>query len=476
METFLNYLYNLLAGLAVFFGFSLIVFIHEFGHFLAAKAFHFKIDVFSIGFGPAVWKRKFGGVEYRISAIPFGGYVALPQLDPSGMEKIQGGKDSASQAVRPASPWKRIVVAAAGPFGNVVLAVVLAYVIYWTPQAKTGVIETRIGGVVTNSAAYAAGLRAGDVITAVNGQRVTNWPDLSVENLLAGDSGRATFAILRDKQSLSLTIPLDKDPVYNIWALGGVYPKTPCLVERVQPNSAADKAGLHPGDLLQSVNGVPVFSVSHFIALVTKNGAKPADFVYRRGQETKASTITPIFDEVAQHPVIGVIISGGNNIPWMMYRDPWKQLQWDSMSVIRLLKGLVAPKEKGQRAAIASNIGGPPMILMSLFAVVRNSMLDTIGFLRMLCVNLAILNILPIPILDGGHILFALFEILTRRKPNPKFIAVVSNAFAFLLIALMLLLSYRDIAGKIHRDHLRAEAERESVPAAQAPAATGERK
>ena len=176
---------KILAGLAVALLFSLAIFIHELGHFLAAKWFGLQVDTFAIGFGPSLWKRKINGVEYKIGVILFGGYVALPQLDPSGMEKIQGSTDDKNASdedkhedereLPDIAAWKRIVVSVAGPFGNVVLAVLLAFIIYWVPAARTGIVDTLVGVVVETSEAWKAGLRAGDRILEVNGEKVDTW-------------------------------------------------------------------------------------------------------------------------------------------------------------------------------------------------------------------------------------------------------------------------------------------------------------
>jgi regulator of sigma E protease len=156
-----------------------------------------------------------------------------------------------------------------------------------------------------------------------------------------------------------------------------------------------------------------------------------------------------------------------------MYREPWQQLKWDSMSVVRVLQALIAPESKGERKAVATNIGGPVAIVMGLYHTVRGNMMDGFGFLRMICVNLAILNLLPFPVLDGGHIIFALFEIITRRKPHPKVVAVLVNAFAVLLIGLMALLVYTDISKKIKYNKAVRALEREEAAEAvtNAPAA-----
>ena len=162
-------------------------------------------------------------------------------------------------------------------------------------------------------------------------------------------------------------------------------------------------------------------------------------------------SVTPRYEEEAKRYLIGIRWSDGREgtKPWMMYRDPWQQLKWDSLSVVRVLQALSAPKSPGERKAVARNIGGPVAIVMMFYGTVRGSPIDGLGLLRMICVNLAILNLLPFPVLDGGHIIFALYEIITRRKPHPKVVAALVNTFAVLLIGLMLLLVYTDITRKI---------------------------
>ena len=190
----MEFLLSVLAGACVLLLFGLAIFIHEFGHFLAARWMGLQVDAFAIGFGPALWKRTVNGVEYKIGCIPFGGYVALPQLDPSGMEKVQGGNGEASRDDLPdIAAWRRIVVAVAGPFGNMVLAVALALCIAWMPGVRTGALDTRIGLVEEGTAAWEAGLRTGDRIESVNGHKVSTWTDMEVEWQLAGGSGEATF-------------------------------------------------------------------------------------------------------------------------------------------------------------------------------------------------------------------------------------------------------------------------------------------
>ncbi len=479
-----EFMLSVLAGVGVALLFSLAVFVHEFGHFIAARWLGLQVDAFSIGFGPAIWKRKINGVEYKICWIPFGGYVALPQLDPSGMEKLQGESNTAEerasgvatealqvptnapevestevghddkkvvQELPDVAPWKRIVVSVAGPFGNVVLAVLLAYFIFWMPSARTGAVGTRVGMVEEESAAWHTGLRSGDTIATVNGRKIATWTDLQVEWQLAGEAGSALCGIERQGQVLEMQLELGTNNLFGIMMLAGVYPESRCEVGQVVPGSAAAAAGLRQGDLIVALDDTPVTDAQQLINLIGRQGAKSATLTIQRAKGRESVSITPRFDEERQRWMIGIVFGDKRESvkPWMMYRNPWQQLKWDSLSVMRVLQALVAPDSKGERKAVAKNIGGPVAIVMGLYSTVRGNLMDGFGFLRMICINLAILNLLPLPVLDGGHIMFALYEIVTRRKPHPKVVALLVNTFAIALIGMMLLLAYTDIAKRI---------------------------
>lgn len=380
----MEFLITVLAIVACILLFSFAIFIHEFGHFLAAKLLGFQVDTFSIGFGPALWKKKIKGVEYRISAIPFGGYVALPQLDPAGTAGVQGSQTESGEDAKDEEPdaeppapmanWKKIIVAFAGPFGNIVLAVVLALILSAVPSARFGKLSAEIGDLVEDGPAAKAGMQVGDVVVSVNGNAVKTWPDLMTEVQIAGERA-AEFVVERGGTNVVLTITPERDAV-----TGG------CFIK----------------------------------ALSTTNAVRYA--------------------------------------AWMPDRNPFRQLAWDAGSMARVLKALVTPKESG---STAKQLGGPVMIAEGLYRQVRHDGWDAIGFLRFLNVNLAVLNLLPIPVLDGGLIFFALIAIIFRRPVPRKIVDGLSIVFMYLFLALMLTLVWRDVARSHRMSKARGEMEKE---------------
>ena len=372
--------------------FALAILIHEFGHFIVALKLGLRVEAFSIGFGTALWKKKVNGVEYRISAIPLGGYVSIPDVDPEGTRALEGAREkgkrksangegidekgageNAPARIRiPA--WKEILVAVAGPLMNVVLAVALAVVLSLMPGAKFGELSSEIGDVIEGGPAAEAGMRKGDVVKSVGGRPVRTWTEMQTEVQIAG--GKPTEVVVErsltsgQETASPLSVTLSITPKRNA-ATGAWY--------------------------------IMALSVSNATGAVA----------------------------------------------WMPDRNPIRQLAWDAGSIFRVLKGLVTPKEA---KATSQALGGPVMIAEGLYRQVRRDPWDGIGFLRFLNVNLAVLNLLPIPVLDGGLIFFALIALVFRRRVPDVVVKYLSMTFMVLLMGLMGLLILRDSwrSWKIH--------------------------
>ena len=341
--------------------FSLAIAIHEFGHFIVALKLGLKVERFSIGFGPAIVKKTWRGVEYRLSWIPLGGYVMIPDVDPEGTKKLEGGEDGKKEPGRgrkEVPAWKEIAVAVAGPGMNLVLAVVLAFTLAAIPSVKFGELPAKIAYTLKDGPAERAGIKKGDTVVSVGGKPVANWSEMQVEFQIVG--AQETELVLRDEAGVERTalVTPEADEVTGIYMINAV--------------------------------SVP-----------KENGASS----------------------------------------WMPHRNPFRQLAWDAGSIFRVLKGLVTPKEAKNTAKA---LGGPQMIVEGIYRSVRHDFWDGVGFLRFLNVNLAVLNLLPIPVLDGGLILFALYALIFRRRVPERIVAVLSTGFMFLLLGAMGLLIFRD--------------------------------
>ncbi len=411
--------------------FGVTIFVHELGHFLVARRCGMVIEAFSIGFGPALWKKTVHGVVYKIGIIPFGGYVALPQMDPSG----PGDKEAEEKqkSLPRVAPWKKILVALAGVTGNMILAVIIAYIVYWKGQSFAPVKDnTIIGYVETNCAAYAGGIRIGDSVDSVNAKPVTSWEQF------------ALVSALYDRLDLAVGSPsggvrhvaLSTDKLFGGRFVKGLYPMNYCYVLRVDPGSSADEAGIRRGDRILEFNGQTLFSREHLIDLVNQARDLAVPAKIDRDGVVVGVTVRPKFDESIGRARIGVVFNT------LDVKKPAAQIKSHAMLIFRLLQALVTPKES---KAAAQSVGGPVAILGMFWLYVQTSFIMALWFTGLLNVNLAVLNLLPIPILDGGHILFSLWEMITRRPISAKIVNAVMNTFAALIIALFIVLTYRDI-------------------------------
>jgi len=473
--------------LAVVFLFGLCIFIHELGHFIAAKALGMVIDVFSLGFGPAIWKRKFGGVLFKIGIFPLGGYVALPQMDPSAASGQASGrataangggtaaeqpdgsaKDSSEAQTRVlprVGPWKKIIVAVAGALGNILLAYLIAWIVYLAGKPSTPAERSAvIGYVQTNSAAYAQGLRIGDEIMAINGCAVGNWQDVIQENarfeqvqlLLKTPAGTNSIALSTEKNALGFRM------------IPGIREVTLCKVLSVEPDSSAAAAGIQSGDLIKKIDEIEVLSIDHLIALVSERAAMTtAVSIERAGQELTVQ-VTPSFDPDLQRARIGIRFDPlAVDFDRVVHITPATQMKSHSLLVLRVVRSLMTPKEA---RATSQALGGPLMIIYMFQDMVRKGIIIALWFTCLLNVNLAILNLLPLPVLDGGHVLFALLEIITRRPVPPKVTVFLDQVFFGLLILAIVLITGRDIK-RLYQIRLMSKppAEQQSVTNEAAP-------
>jgi regulator of sigma E protease len=336
------------------------------------------------------------------------------------------------------APWKKIVVAAAGAAGNMVLAVIIAWIVYWGGKPSTpGERSAVIGFVDTNSVAYTSGLRIGDEIIAVNDFPVATWNDVIQEN---ARFETVRFAVRTPQGTNMVTVPTEKN-VLGFRMVDGLREITLCKVMAVEAESSAAQAGVHPEDVIVRFNDVTVFSVEHLVTLVSARPDTPTPLAVERDGQILALTVSPQLDPALGRARIGIRFDPmAVDYDQVVHIPPSVQLKGHATMILRVVRALVSKEAKHT----AEGLGGPPMILYMIQDAVRKGIMIALWFMCFLNVNLAIINLLPIPVLDGGHIMFSLWELVTRRPIHPKLIGWIYQVFFFLFIAAIILLSGRD--------------------------------
>ncbi len=455
---------NLWAAVLTLFLFGLTIFVHELGHFLVARWCGLAVDAFSIGFGPAIWQRKINGVVYKIGILPLGGYVALPQLDPSGGNPHPANAQPDARVLPRVGPVRKILVSLAGVTCNMILAYVLAWVVYLGGSSFSPEKTNIIGYVYTNSTAYADGFRMGDEIQAVGRRPVASWEDFLVGVALGDPTDQVVKVTRLDGTPAEIRPRTDK--ILGANYVAGLDSVSLCYILGVDPELSAAEAGIEPGDQIVSLDGVTLLSRQHLSLLVQQAVDRPMAVTLLRDGQRINTTVTPRFDPKYKRARIGVEF---NDID---VKKPMDQIRSHAMPIFAFLHALTQPKQAGRAA---ESVGGPVRIFQMFWLSAKVSVILALWFTVMLNVNLAIMNLLPIPVLDGGHIVFSLWELITRKPVGARVVNVIWNVFGGLLILLFLVLTFRDVRGLFGGKPAPAAATNEApaqVEAAPAPGAT----
>ena len=446
---------------AVILAFGASIFFHELGHFLTARKLGMKVEEFAIGFGPKIYSWKRDGIEYSLRWIPAGGFVKLPQMITA--ESLEG---QATSEVPPAPPLHKILVAAAGPVMNVVFAFAIATLIYFV-GLPVPVSQPIIGKVDPASPEGKMGIREGDRVIMVDNKPIKSWDDVMEFTMLARTS---VIPVVIEHAGVSnsykLTATISDAIGLKVLNLD---PREHPVIGGVDSGMPAAAAGLQPGDKILSVNGIPVPGQDQMIELISKSEGKPCEIVFDRKNERKSVTVTPHYDPATKRARIGIIFSAG--IYEVQHPTPWAQVKDVCDKMISTFSALAHSKQTGVGA---KDLSGPVGILAMLASQVNSDYRLALSFLVLLNINLAFINLMPIPVLDGGHILMSIIEKIRRRPMSLKFVEYTTTGFAVLLLSFML---YITVFGDLKRFGLyRAmfktdvQIEQSALPADSAPA------
>lgn len=423
-------------ALVVVFFFSLTLFAHEYGHFLMARRRGLKVERFSFfGLGPPIFCWTRDGVEYCICWIPFGAYVSIPQM--AEMEGLEGKTETDVSSLPPASPMSKILVALLGPLMNVALGLALASVLWVVGKPMNAPV---VGWVETGSAEELAGIKPGDRIVAVNEKPVKTWGQL-MEAVAFSLESTVNVTVLRDGEEHKYLLETKVNEQLKVKMLE-VFPRDHPYVQKVLPSSPAERAGMKVDDQFVSVEGVPVYSSEQLRALIGKRANETTTVKVLRGKQTIALTVTPETHPEEKVGRMGVQLGDRLQIV-KPGPTPLEQFSEITGSMFALVKALFHSKETGVKA---SSMSGPVGILsIWWYGIVSGGIRQGLSIAVMLNLNLALINLLPIPVLDGGHIIFSMIERIRRKPLNARLMQSMTMAFAALLIGFMLYITFFDI-------------------------------
>ena len=423
---------------------GIMVLVHEWGHFIVAKAFGVRVEIFSIGFGPRLWGRKKGDTDYRISGLPLGGYVKMAGDNP--LEERKGDPDEFLSKPR----WQRALIAVAGPAMNIILSIVIIAGVFMHGSKEPAYLDQPmvLAGVLPDSTAQKAGLAAGDRVTKINGVSNPTW-DQAVKELESSLPGHTlSLAVDRQGQQVMATVPITQ----SLEDMFG-YPPNRLIIGSVTPGMPAERSGLQPGDEVLKVNGNPLASGSEFPSLVEKSQGGPLDLEVRRGDQTLPIEVRPqqvgVKNGVPQWQ-IGVGLQVGELV---VRRLPFGTSVAESITVNTMMARQVAfvVVELFRGNISLKQLEGPLGIARESGRAAKQGISELLKLMAMIGVNLAILNLLPIPPLDGGHILLLFIEGSIRRdlsiRVKERFVTV-SMVFLLLVFAIVM---YNDVLRLAHR-------------------------
>lgn len=433
---------DILQTIGIFVGaLMILVFIHELGHFLAAKAFGMRVERFSVGFPPRIWGFKHNDTDYCIGATPLGGYVKISGMVDESMDTEFLNKEPEPWEYRSKPVWQRMVVITAG----VVFNMILAFIIFTGMTLNDGKLSLPLEKVTgmyipENSMMYEIGFRTDDRIVGVNGEAIANFEDLVAPSVIT--SANLTYQVMRNGNEID--IPVTPNYLDSLQTRDFISPilAFPSTISSVALGTPAHEAGLMAGDTFILADSL---EIKYWIQLteIIRAAEQPINFTILRSDSVFKATIMP------EDNVIGIAspnleMAGGVRFELGLFAsiiDGWDQTWEQTTGIIggfsRMISGDISVRQ---------NLGGPIAIAnITKEATDQNGWNGFWTITALLSITLAIMNILPIPALDGGHLVFLIYEGIARREPSEKVKIVAQNIGFVILLTLMVFVIFNDV-------------------------------
>ena len=458
---------------------TILVFVHELGHFLTAKYFGMRVERFSIGFPPTLLGRRYGNTEYAVGATPLGGYVKISGMIDESLDTDHTEQEPEPWEFRAKPVWQRIVVISAGVVFNVILAIFIFAGIKWA-EGETYIPAQNVEQVYVNegSVAYEIGLRTGDQILEVNGQPFERFDQIAPPAIVAADS--LTVTVQRDGEEKRLLGPSNiitqlSQAQNSGQGFGlGYYPP---LIGQVQQGSPADSVGIQSADRILAINGDTVRFWQEMVTMIQETEGKPFQIRWRRADSLQAdslrpsatvvradseatvfeTSVTPMYDEEQERHLLGIVAPSSTPAGrQLLYREIG--VQHEDFGVLGAVRAGAAEAWQTSRNIVVTlqrvitgrddfrqSIGGPVMIAKVTSDAAQAGLVPFWRLVALLSVTLAIMNFLPIPALDGGQFMFLVYEGITRRPPSVRVRLIAQQAGMILLLGFMAFVIFNDI-------------------------------